>query len=356
VIATAILNSIAFPWVLVNKANEVLQYGSGALFSQPNASLSAVEGVLAGWDDGGWTRTADGYAAYKFSTKAIAPNSIILYGLKINGVSTAHGRVSGLSVRLDREPLVAYAAHFCSGVEALDDSYRRLIRENIHEIRGINSALYNTAYELESLLEKARPTPDRPDKVATSVVRLSELLRGRIDFMEFIANPDTVTSGNVEIAVYKKFDKVQRCFRVTANKKEIRLHMQGQSNSVVYGPPIFDIVPYLLLDNAVKYSPPGRPIAIVCNESEKRIYCKVTSVGPTIEPNEIQGIFSSSVRGANAAKTGAGGSGLGLAVLARVVKNAFGGQIEVSQAGPIENISGVPHNEVSFEVTLPKHR
>jgi signal transduction histidine kinase len=356
VIATAILKSIAFPWVLVNKANQILQCGSGSLFSQPNASLAAVEGVLAGLDDGGWTRTSDGYGAYKFSTKAIEPCSIILYGLKVNGVSTAQGKVTGLSVRLDREQLAVYAAHFCSGVEALDDSYRRLIRDNIHEIRGINSALYNTAYELQSLLEQARATPDRPDKVATSVVRLSELLRGRIDFMEFIANPDTLTSGKVEIPVYKKFDKVQRCFRVTANKKDIRLHMQGQSNSVVYGPPVFDIVPYLLLDNAVKYSPPGRKISILCNDSEKRIYCKVTSVGPRIELNEIQGIFSSAVRGVNAAKTGAAGSGLGLAVLARVVESVFGGTIEVSQAGPIEYVWSVPHNEVSFEITLPKYR
>lgn len=351
-IAVPIIKAIAFPWILVDQNDKVIDSGSGSLFSQPETTIDNVLPALRTLQCNGWARCSAGFAVYKFTTGAVAPFNVILYGMKINGISTAQGRSTGLSVKMDPESLVKYVADYCEGVEALDDSYRMLIRENIHEIRGINSGLYNTAYQLEKLLE-AGDTTFQPDKIAKSVVRWSELLSGRIDFMEFIANPETLNITKTDIPVYKKFDKIQRCFRVTASREEIRISMEGSSNGTVYGPPIFDIVPYLLLDNAVKYSPPGKNVTVLCNESNNFIFCKVTSIGPHINEDELATIFDSTVRGRNAVRSGKGGSGFGLPVLSRIVKTVFNGSIVVTQVPTYLQVNGIPYSEVSFEVKLP---
>ena len=355
-IAVPILKAIAFPWILLDENDLVISSGQGSLFKQPVALVSAAVDVLSKVGNGGWGRAEDGFAVFRFTTQAIAPYSLVLYGLKVNGISTAQGRSSSLSIRMEQDELTQYVAEYCIGVEQLDDAYRTLIRENIHEIRGINSGLYNTAYELHALLEGTSQSNVAPPRIAQSVVRWSELLRGRIDFMEFIANPTGLVRKKEEIAVYKKFDKVQRCFRVTANQRGISLSMQGSSTATVIGPPIFDIVPYLLLDNAIKYSPDGMAISVICNESLHTIFCKVTSTGPRIKDEEMAGIFSSAVRGENASKTGAGGSGFGLAVLDRIVRTVFGGTISVSQTPSPVSLNSVPYAQVSFEIQLPLHR
>jgi len=305
---------------------------------------------------GGWARCASGFAAYRFTSQSLSPFSVVLYGMKVSGISTAQGRAAGLSVRMDVEHLIRYVSEYCAGIEALDDNYRTLIRENIHEIRGINSALYNTAYELDSKLQNYNFDTRDAESLSKSVVRWSELLRGRIDFMDFIANPEAINTSKTEISVYKKFDKVQRCFRVTANRSDISLSMQGSSSATVFGPPIFDIVPYLLLDNAVKYSPPKSSIKVVCNDSPTNIFCKVSSIGPAINTDEIDSIFELSVRGRNAVLSGKGGSGLGLPVLSRIVKQVFGGALSVSQTSAGLTIAGIPYSEITFEIKLPIYR
>lgn len=249
--------------------------------------------------------------------------------------------------------MIAYVQEYCNGLESLDDQYRSLIRQNIHEVRGINSALYNSAFELQEILDSDYSQRGVTTSIAKSVVSLSELLRGRIDFMEFIANPDASNVNKNDIPVYRKFDKVQRCFRVTAHKRGIEFEIGGASTKTTYGPPIFDLVPYLLLDNAVKYSPDKFPIKIVCNDAAQSIFCSVTSRGPRISSEELPDIFSPGVRGVNALKSKKEGSGLGLSVLKKIVLDVFGGSIDIRQSEDKAIVNGVPYCDVTFELQLP---
>ncbi len=352
-IAPTALSSLSFPWILIEKNGVPIQEGSGALFPKPNYDTSSVLPLCASLADGGWSVCPNGYAIFRFTTNIVSPASIVLHGLKVNGLSTAKGRSNNLSINLEISDVLAYVQEYCNGLEALDDKYRALIRQNIHEVRGINSALYNSAFELQELLENDIHQRSTQASISKSVVSLSELLRGRIDFMEFIANPNTQSVTKSDIAVYRKFDKVQRCFRQTAYKRKIDFDISGASTKTVYGPPIFDLVPYLLLDNAIKYSPDGFPVKILCNDSAQSIFCSVTSRGPRISIDEIPNIFSSGVRGENALKSKKEGSGLGLSVLRKIVSDIFGGTIEVQQSEDKAIINQVPYCDVTFEIKLP---
>ena len=242
-IAPTALSSLSFPWLLIEKSGKLIQEGRGALFPKPHYEVDSVLSTCSSLADGGWTICPNGYAVFRFTTNIIAPASIVLHGLKIKGLSKAKGRANELSITLSKSDLIAYVQEYFNGLEALDDQYRSLIRQNIHEVRGINSALYNSAFELQELLEhdtyQQRATQA---SISKSVVSLSELLRGRIDFMEFIANPNTQNVAKGDIFVYRKFDKVQRCFRQTAYKRGIEFNIGGSSTKKVYGPPIFDLI------------------------------------------------------------------------------------------------------------------
>ena len=75
-----------------------------------------------------------------------------------------------------------------------------------------------------------------------------------------------------------------------------------------------------LLDNARKWSPPGRPVAVQCTDGT----VVVRDHGPGIAPDDLPHIFDRFYR--SSAARGLPGSGLGLAIVAQVVK-AEGGTI-----------------------------
>jgi signal transduction histidine kinase len=77
-----------------------------------------------------------------------------------------------------------------------------------------------------------------------------------------------------------------------------------------------------LLDNAVKYSPPDRPINFSWEVTGGEAVIRVEDQGPGIFPDEQGRLFEKSYRGSAIGKTV--GSGLGLWLVARIVEQHFG--------------------------------
>ncbi|MEQ5801907.1 HAMP domain-containing sensor histidine kinase [Halomonas sp. H10-9-1] len=74
-----------------------------------------------------------------------------------------------------------------------------------------------------------------------------------------------------------------------------------------------------LIDNALKYSPEGRPVCITTAREGDHVTCRVTDFGPGIPADEQPQLFERFFRGSNA--TGTDGTGLGLNIarhLARI--------------------------------------
>jgi signal transduction histidine kinase len=85
-----------------------------------------------------------------------------------------------------------------------------------------------------------------------------------------------------------------------------------------------------LLDNAVKFTPPGGRITVGARREGERVRIWVEDTGSGIDPEDLPHIFERFYRGRNAP---AEGSGLGLAIVRWIVE-AHGGQVEVhSQPG-----------------------
>lgn len=99
-----------------------------------------------------------------------------------------------------------------------------------------------------------------------------------------------------------------------------------------------------LLENVVKYTPPGTPVEITARQEPEQIVIAVADRGPGLGPGEDERVFEKFYRGSAAAADGRSGAGLGLAICKAIVA-AHGGRIWA------ENRSG-GGAQISFSLPL----
>jgi two-component system sensor histidine kinase KdpD len=95
-----------------------------------------------------------------------------------------------------------------------------------------------------------------------------------------------------------------------------------------------------LLDNSVKYTPPGTPVEIIATAGETNVTIEITDHGPGLPPGDVEKVFDKFHRGEPSAVRGAG---LGLAICRGIVQ-AHGGRIWAQN---------MPGGGVAFLFTLP---
>jgi signal transduction histidine kinase len=89
-----------------------------------------------------------------------------------------------------------------------------------------------------------------------------------------------------------------------------------------------------LLDNAIKYTPAGRRVAITCQRADSEYELSVTDTGPGIPADLHARIFERFFRGDNArtrAENDGGGAGLGLSI-ARWIAQAHHGRLVLTRS------------------------
>ncbi len=85
-----------------------------------------------------------------------------------------------------------------------------------------------------------------------------------------------------------------------------------------------------LLENAIKYTPPGGLINVAAGVCDSSVFLRVSDTGPGIDPRDLPHIFERFYRG-KSYRPSEGGTGLGLSIVQKIVK-AHEGRIEVESA------------------------
>ncbi|AAP85834.1 histidine kinase (plasmid) [Cupriavidus necator H16] len=130
----------------------------------------------------------------------------------------------------------------------------------------------------------------------------------------------------------------------SARERQITLVVNATSpvdGKVARGP--VSLVLANLLDNALKFSPPGGKIIVDCATDQLDAVLSVADEGPGILESELPYLFDRFYRGAGARAGTAEGVGLGLALSQEVIR-AYGGHIEAGN---------VPGSGAVFSLRVP---
>jgi heavy metal sensor kinase len=207
---------------------------------------------------------------------------------------------------------------------------RRFLADASHELRTPLTALRG---ELESAVEQARPLPDLRDKVGSALEEVDRLAK-IVQTLFAIARLD---AGEAQ-QEWRRFDLGRLAagtadqMSLLAEDKGVSVNCNVEQEAGVEGDcaRIKQVV-VNLLDNAIKYTPPGGSIHLNVRARGNKAILEVVDTGIGIPAGALPHIFERFFRVDKARSREIGGAGLGLAIV-KSICTAHGGQVEVESA------------------------
>jgi signal transduction histidine kinase len=227
--------------------------------------------------------------------------------------------------RVIAEELAAAAASVVAAREAEEALHNReqLLSVAIHEVQNPLAGIKGVAQLLLRLEESGRLTPDRLRQglrsIEDSTDRLSRLVHDLLDATRGRLGQFTISLEPVELG-----DLIDRILRRYAAVGASLVRADDRPLSVHADPARLEQVFTNVLDNAVKFSPPGAPIAVRLEREGDGVLVTVTDQGIGLPRGAAEAIFDPYHRAANAAGAQIPGLGLGLFIARQIVEQHAG--------------------------------
>ncbi len=138
----------------------------------------------------------------------------------------------------------------------------------------------------------------------------SSMIASRFSLYDYERNPSTLSQGSYPCVVYKKFDKIRKILN-NYQKRKIEINIKGTSYLQINAFSSFELIPLLLVENAVKYSHDSNSVEIEFIENDNHLKVIIKSYSPYCSAEDLTHIFEKGFRGKNAKRV-AEGSGIGL--------------------------------------------
>lgn len=202
-------------------------------------------------------------------------------------------------LRMQNTRLVAKA----QGIQAILDS-------TLHEVRRFSAQLTKFSERLSRETEGQAQL----NQTALSVFYTAGMISSRLAYTDIELNPRALESQTtVRSGIYKKFDKARRILAEEARDHGVTIRLEGESRIEIDALPVFELLPFVLLENGVKYSPRGQSVTVSFETIRGCQFVTVTSVGPAVADAELPHLFEKGYRGAQTASLPGEGLGLFLA-------------------------------------------
>lgn len=206
------------------------------------------------------------------------------------------------------------------------DTLRRFVADASHELRTpitalksfnelLQGAAANDPAARDEFLAESQAQIDRLEWVTKNLLDLSRLDAGLVQ----LEMADRDVGGLIEASACG--------FKAVAQDREIELVIRPPASPLALrcDRTRIELALSNLLDNALKFTPPGGRVEMGARQQEDAVRFWVRDTGPGIDPEELPHIFQRFYRGQGAT---IGGSGLGLAIVQSIVQ-AHQGQVSV---------------------------
>jgi two-component system sensor histidine kinase KdpD len=171
---------------------------------------------------------------------------------------------------------------------------------------------------------------DRMNQLVTEAVRMSQIDAGKI----------RLERESVDVGAL--LAKVAGQFESQASGRALRVDVTPDLPGIFADPELLSLALRQLIDNALKYSPPGSPVDVTARLEGDRVVIRVHDRGPGIPERERDRIFEKFYR-RGGSRDRVPGSGLGL-YIAREIVRTHGGEL---------SIEGEPGEGSEFRAALP---
>jgi signal transduction histidine kinase len=207
---------------------------------------------------------------------------------------------------------------------------RRFVADASHELQTPLSAVRILA---ETITKSLETDPDAAREFMQDLIsetdRMSELVRDLLELARLDGAPEGL---NIEDLDLKELvaDTIHR-LQPAAERKAVGIELTGVSIQVPGDRSKLQRLLLNLLDNAVKFAPPGSRVRVhLRREGEQGVFT-MTDSGPGMDETELQRIFDRFYRVDSARTRQDGGTGLGLAIAKQIVL-AHGGTIRADSS------------------------
>ncbi len=229
-------------------------------------------------------------------------------------------------------------------IEASFKKQKQFIHNASHEI---NTPLTIIKTKIDVLKQKKRVTKEDYKKtielINSEVMRLSKITEELLVLSNLDENGNR--AGFITVDMKKILDKMLKLFENQIDSKELKLKINFSGKFEVLGNNIqLEQLLFNLIDNAIKYSIPGREliISLVNDKSGKLLIFGITNTSAIMKEEELPYIFDRFYK--TSTVTGVRGFGLGLSISKRIVEN---------HRGKIKVDYNKEKKEVTFKVLLP---
>ncbi|HMD70944.1 MAG TPA: ATP-binding protein [Bryobacteraceae bacterium] len=267
---------------------------------------------------------------YWLSRRALRPVDRITAAARSIGLQNLSQRIAVPRTGDELQRLSETWNDLLGRLDAAVQRIRQFTADASHEMRTPLALIRGTA---ELALRRDRP-PEEYRRFLRDIESETERMTALTDALLALARSD---AGGLEIALSgtdlsQVVESVVGPNQALAAEKGIRLETQTGSRPAIAraDAPAIRRLLLVLLDNALKHTPPGGAVTVKTDAGAAGVEISVEDTGCGIAPDALPHIFERFYR-ADSARGGGGGFGLGLSI-AQAIAQAHGSEIEVTSA------------------------
>ncbi|MGE5632434.1 MAG: sensor histidine kinase [Caulobacteraceae bacterium] len=223
-----------------------------------------------------------------------------------------------IDTRDEIEELAESFNHMAESLERIEENRRNLIANISHDLRSPMTSIRGF---IEGILDGTIPEDKQRHYMEIVLDESKRLIKITNELLEL----NNIQQGKIEVkkAVFEINEVIRRKLisfeqRITEKKLDVTLHLFDEKTFVLSDQDLIERVISNLLDNAIKFTPESREIAIGTSCKGSKVLLEVMNTGATIDTEELKKVWERFHKGDTSRGEFRSGFGLGLSIVKEI--------------------------------------